>query len=168
MKLHQIFKASIHEPKKLAAFRLLKIGKVFRYVFLFVMLFTVISLIRYIMSDDAALFETSPELLEQGKLIGGLIYPIAFILQLVISTFYIFLRISIFAYIGVVLLRLMKRRGEYRFMWNTAAIAITVPILVTIVLDFFPATSNYSMMITSLIHAGYIAAATKYYPKLAK
>ena len=167
MKLHQIFKASIHEPKKLAAFRLLKIGKVFRYVFLFVMLFTVISFIRYVMGD-AALFETSPELLEQGKLIGGLIYPIAFILQLVISTFYIFLRISIFAYVGVVLLRVMKRRGEYRFMWNTAAIAITVPILVTIALDFFPATSDYSMLITSVLHVGYIVAAAKYYPKLVK
>ena len=131
------------------------------------MLFTVISFIRYIIGD-AALFEASPELLEQGKLIGGLIYPIAFILQLVISTFYIFLRISVFAYVGVVLLRLMKRRGEYRFMWNTAAIAITVPILVTIVLDFFPVISDYSMMITSLIHVGYIAAAAKYYPKLAK
>lgn len=167
MKLHQIFKASIHEPKKLAAFRLLKIGKVFRYVFLFVLLFTVISFIRYI-AGDAVLFEASPELLEQGKLIGGLIYPIAFILQLVISTFYIFIRISVFAYIGVVLLRLMKRRGEYRFMWNTAAIAITVPIIVTIVLDFFPATSDYSMIVTSLIHVGYVAAAAKYYPKLAK
>lgn len=167
MKLHQIFKASIHEPKKLAAFRLLKIGKVFRYVFLFVLLFTVISFIRYI-AGDAVLFEASPELLEQGKLIGGLIYPIAFILQLVISTFYIFIRISVFAYIGVVLLRLMKRRGEYRFMWNTAAIAVTVPIIVTIVLDFFPATSDYSMIVTSLIHVGYVAAAAKYYPKLAK
>lgn len=167
MKLHQIFKASIHEPKKLAAFRLLKIGKVFRYVFLFVLLFTVISFIQYVVGD-AVLFEASPELLEQGKLIGGLIYPIAFILQLVISTFYIFIRISVFAYVGIVLLRLMKRRGEYRFMWNTAAIAITVPIIVTIALDIFPATSDYSMIVTSLIHVGYIAAAAKYYPKLAK
>ena len=48
MKFHQLVKASIHEPKKLAAFRLLKIGKVFRYVFLFVILFTVISFIRFI------------------------------------------------------------------------------------------------------------------------
>lgn len=167
MKFHQLFKASIHEPKKLAAFRLLKIGKVFRYVFLFILLFTVISFIRYI-AGDAVLFEASPELLEQGKLIGGLIYPIAFILQLVIITFYIFLRISVFAYVGVVLLRLMKRRGEYRFMWNTAAIAMTVPILATIALDFFPIMSDYSMMITSLIHVGYVAAAVKYYPKLAQ
>ena len=166
MKFHQLVKASIYEPKKLAAFRLLKIGKVFQYVFLFVTLFTVISFVRYI-AGDAVLFEASPELLEQGKLIGGLIYPIAFVLQLVISTLYIFLRISVFAYIGLVLLRLMKRRGEYRFMWNTAAIAVTVPILATIVLDFFPVMSDYSMIITSLIHVTYVAAAAKYYPKLA-
>ncbi|MFJ7933650.1 DUF1189 family protein [Sporosarcina sp. NPDC096371] len=167
MKFHQIFKAAIYEPKKLAAFRLLKIGKVFRYVFLFVTLFTAISFIRYV-TGDAVLFEASPELLEHAKLVGWLIYPIAFILQLVISTTYIFLRISIFGYVGVLLLRLTKRRGEYRFMWNTAAIAVTVPILVTIILDFFPATSNYSMFVTSLIHVGYIAAAAKYYPKLVK
>ncbi len=164
MKFHQLFKAAIHEPKKLAAFRLLKIGKVFQYTFLFVTLFTVISFIRYIVGD--AVFEASPELLEHGKKIGWIIYPIAFILQLVISTFYIFLRISVFSYVGIVLLRLMKRRGEYRFMWNTSAIAITVPILVTIMLDFFPAASSYSTAVTSLIHIVYIATAAKYYPKM--
>ncbi|WP_318615036.1 DUF1189 family protein [Sporosarcina sp. YIM B06819] len=167
MKFHQIFTAAIHEPKKLAAFRLLKIGKVFRYVFLFVTLFTAISFIRYLVGD-VTLFDASPELLEHGELIGWLIYPIALILQFVVSTFYIFLRISVFAYVGVVLLRLMKRRGEYRFMWNTAAIAVTIPMLLTIALDFIPAMSDYSMVITSVVHVGYIAAAAKYYPKLSK
>lgn len=167
MKFHQLFIAAIHEPKKLAAFRLLKIGKVFQYVFLFVTLFTGISFIRYI-AGDASLFDASPELVAHGEIVGWIIYPIAFLLQLVISTFYIFLRISIFGYVGVVLLRLMKRRGEYRFMWNTAAIAITVPVLLTIVLDFFPATGDYSMIATSVIHTLYIAAAAKYYPKMAR
>ena len=165
MKFHQLFKAAIHEPKKLAAFRLLKIGKVFQYVFLFVTLFTVISFIRYLVGDTV-LFEASPELMEHGKTVGWIIYPIAFLLQLVISTFYIFLRISIFGYIGVLLLKLLKRRGDYRFMWNTAAIAITVPILMTIVLDFFPVASDYSMVITSMIHTIYIGAAANYYPKM--
>ena len=32
----------------------------------------------------------------------------------------------------------MKRSGEYRYIWRTSAIAITVPILMTIVLDFLP------------------------------
>lgn len=165
MKFYQLVKAAIHEPKKLAAFRILPIGKVFRYVFIFVALFTMLSFIRYI-AADAVLFEASPELVEHGELIGGLIYPIAFLLQLVISTSYIFIRISILGYVGTLLLKLMKRRGEYRHMWRTSAIAITIPILLTIGLDFFPAMKGVSTGITSLVHFTYIAAAAKYYPKI--
>ena len=40
MKFYQIFKASLHEPKKLAAFRLLSIGKVIQYIFVFIFLYT--------------------------------------------------------------------------------------------------------------------------------
>ena len=129
MKFHQLFKAAIHEPKKLAAFRLLPIGKVFRYVFIFVCIVYSHYHSSAILQGMQYLFESSPELIEHGETIGGLIYPIAFLLQLVISTFYIFIRISIFAYIGILLLKLMKRRGEYRHMWRTSAIAMTVPIL---------------------------------------
>ena len=57
MKFHQLFNAAIYEPKKLAAFRLLPIGKVFKYVFIFISLFTLISFIRFI-AGDAALFES--------------------------------------------------------------------------------------------------------------
>lgn len=137
----------------------------FRYVFIFVALFTLLSFTRYI-AGDAVLFESSPELLEHGETIGGLIYPIAFLLQLVISTTYIFIRISIFGYVGILLLKLMKRRGEYRHMWRTSAIAITIPVLLTIGFDFFPAMKNVSTGITSLVHFAYIAVAAKYYPKI--
>lgn len=165
MKFHQIFKAAFYEPKKLAAFRLLSIGKVFRYIFLFVALFTGISFIRYI-ALDTAMFEASPELLEHGETLGWIIYPIAFVLQLVISTFYIFIRVSVFAYAGILLLKVMKRRGEYRHIWRTSAIAMTVPILLTICLDFFPSWNSSSTWLTSVVHLAYIAAATKHYPKM--
>lgn len=167
MKFHQIFKAAIHEPKKLAAFRLLPIGKVFHYVFMFVAFLTIISFMRYI-SSDAVLFESSPELMEHGEKIGWVIYPIAFILQLVISTLYIFVRIIIFAYAGLFLLKAMKRRGEYRHMWRTAAIAVTIPVLLAIILDFIPFWNHSSILVTSLVHIAYIAAAAKYYPKTPK
>ncbi|MCG7336386.1 DUF1189 domain-containing protein [Sporosarcina sp. ACRSM] len=167
MEFHQIFKAAFHEPKKMAAFRLLSIGKVFRYTFFFIALFTVISFIRYL-ALDTVLFESTPELLKHGETIGWIIHPIAFILQLVISTFYIFVRVSIFAYVGILLLKIMKRRGEYRHMWRTSAIAMTVPILLTICLDFFPSWDSYSTWLTSGVHIAYIAAAVKYYPKLPK
>lgn len=164
MKFHQIFRASLYEPKKLAAFRLLPVGKSFIYVFTFVTLFTIISFSRFLFGDTS-LFENSPELLEHSKAIGSLIYPIAFLLQLVISTFYLFVRISLFAYIGAFFLYVRKRRGNYLQIWRTAAFAMTVPILVTICFDFFPAIQPYSFAISSLIHLLFIFAATKYYPK---
>jgi Protein of unknown function (DUF1189) len=167
VKFHQLVKAAIHEPKKLAAFRLLPIGKVFRFVFIFVALFTCLSFLRYI-AGNSALFESSPELLEHGETIGGIIYPLAFLLQLVISTSYIFIRISIFGYVGILLLKLMKRRGEYRHMWRTSAIAITIPIFLTIGFDFLLVTKNVSTIITSIFHFAYIAAAAKYYPKITR
>nr|WP_225941886.1 DUF1189 family protein [Sporosarcina limicola] len=111
------------------------------------------------------MFEASPELIEYSKIIGWIIYPVAFLLQLVISTFYIFIRISIFAAVGLLLLKILKRRGEFRHMWRTAAIAITVPILLTIVLDFSHSMNGYSTISTSIIHLIYIATAVKYYPK---
>ncbi|KXH87431.1 DUF1189 family protein [Sporosarcina sp. HYO08] len=167
MKLHQVFKASLYEPKKLAAFRLLSIGKVFQYTFGFVTLFTLISFIRFTVGD-AVLFEASPELMEYSQSIGGLVYPIAFIFQLVISTFYIFVRICLFAYIGVLLLKMMKRRDDYRFIWRTSAISMTVPILLTFFFDFFPLIKPYSLVLTSIVHIAYIAAAARYYPKTAR
>lgn len=164
MKFHQIFRASLNEPKKLAAFRLLPIGKVFTYVFIFVSLFTVVSFTRFYI-DDTVLFENSPDLIEHGETIGLLIYPMAFILQLVISTFYIFIRISIFAYIGSLLLSARKRRGNFLQIWRTSAIAMTIPILLTIGFDFFPSLNGYSLALSSVVHLIYIVLAIKYYPK---
>ena len=167
MKIHQLFLSAFHEPKKLAAFRLLPIGRVISYAFLFILLMTLISFIRFT-TGDADLFESSSELAEYSETIGGLIYPVAFIFQFVISTFYVFVRISIFAAIGLWFGKMMKRRVEYRFVWRTAAIAITVPLLLTIAVDFFPLWETFGTIITSLIHIGYLAMALKYYPKAAK
>lgn len=88
MKFYQLFIASLYEPKKLAAFRLLPIGKVFKYVFMFIFLLTIISFGRFYLNDELSV-EQNPDLIEHGKKIGLLIYPMALLLQLVISTFYV-------------------------------------------------------------------------------
>lgn len=165
MKYHQIFKASLYEFKKMAAFRLLPIGKVFMYTFFFVFLFTIISFSRFIFGDDL-LFDASPDLQAHSESIGGLIYPIAFTLQLVISTFYVFIRVSLFAYIGSLIMKVTKKRGQYLHIWSTSAIAMTIPILITIVLDFFPEYKTIGLIGSSIIHLVYIMLAIRYYPKL--
>ncbi|ARD46790.1 DUF1189 family protein [Sporosarcina sp. P33] len=164
MKFHQLFKASLHEPKKLAAFRLLPIGKVIQYIFVFIFLYTGVSFLQFVLGDHI-LFQSSPELAEIGETIGLLIYPIAFVLQLVIITSYLFIRISIFAIIGVLLLKVLHRRGEFRFMWRTAAIAATLPILLTMAFEFVPSMQSYSLWIASLVHLFYVYRAAVYYPK---
>lgn len=164
LKFRQLFMAALHEPKKLAAFRLLPIGKVIQYIFLFVFIYTGISFLRFVLGDHS-IFESSPELAQIGETIGLLIYPIALVLQFVIITSYLFIRISIFAIIGVLLLKILRRRGEFRFMWRTAAIAATLPILITMVIEFIPALQPYSMWIASAVHLAYVWRATVFYPK---
>ncbi len=167
MKFHQLFIAAILEPKKLAAFRLLPIGKVIRYVFYFILFMTLLSISRYSL-DDYSIFDASMELQEYIETIGWLIYPVAFILQLIISTFYIFFRITFFATLGFYLLKVNKRRGEYRHIWRTSAFAITVPLIVSICLDLFSLFPNQIIWITSTIHLLYIVFALYYYPKVKK
>ena len=164
MKLHQLFVASFYEPKKLAAFRLLPIGKVFKYIFMFIFLFTIISFSRFYLNDEL-LFEGNPDLVDHGKKIGLLIYPMALLLQLVISTFYVFIRITIFAYIGSLFLNLRRKRSNYLQIWRTSAFAMTVPMLLTIGFDFFPKLATNGFLITSIIHLIYILTAIKYYPR---
>lgn len=167
MKFHQLILAGFHEPKKLAAFRLLPIGRVIRFAFFFILLMTLISIIRFVFGD-VALFEVSPELDEYSETIGGLLYPMAFIFQFVIATFYVFVRISIFAGIGMLIGKVRKKRVEYRFLWRTTAIAATVPLLLTIILDFFPSAETISSALSSLIHICYIFLSLKYYPNAPK
>ncbi|REB10014.1 DUF1189 domain-containing protein [Sporosarcina sp. BI001-red] len=164
MKNYQLFLASIFEPKKLAAFRLLPIGKVFQYVFLFVILSTLVSFIRFL-TGDIDLFGASQELIDYAATVGGLLYPMAFVLQLVISTFYLFIRVSFFGLVGLGILKLFKRRGEYRHMWRTSAISITVPILVSLVLDIVHVVNSFNFPITATLHTIYLVLAANYYPK---
>lgn len=167
MTFRHLFIASVSAPKKLAAFRLLPIGRVIRYIFYFIITMTLISFIRYLIGD-AGLFEASPELETYSQTIGSLLYPIAIVFQFVIATFYVFVRISLFAAFGMLLGMLFRRRVEYRFIWRTTAVAITLPLLLTMILDFFPMTETFSAWLTSIIHISYIAFALKYYPKTVK
>lgn len=164
LKFHQIFRAALHEPKKLAAFRLLPIGRVIRYVFVFITIYSIVSFFQFV-SGDASIFDASPELLMHGEKIGWIVYPIAFLLQFVIITFYVFIRISLFGAIGLLLLTLLKRRGEYRHIWRTAAIAATVPTIFVMISDFIPLLKSISFVGTSFIHLLYIMSAIRYYPK---
>ncbi|QFF99450.1 DUF1189 domain-containing protein [Psychrobacillus glaciei] len=163
MNLFQLFKASLHNPKKIAAFRLVPIGKVMQYIFTYVLIITMISFVQFI--NGLSVQETNmEELLEYLKDIKWLIYPFSFVLLFVLNTLFIFIRISIFAYIGVIILSILKRKGEYRHMWRTALFASTLPMLVSIVFSIFYWSSGYFELSIYMITLVYLFLASKYYP----
>lgn len=163
MNLYQLFKASLMEPKKQAAVRIMTIGKIMRFVFVFILFMTVISFIELALglSDTTNDVEGLLQFVEE---IEFLLYPFAFVFLFVSTTLYHFLKISFFALIGVLFIKLKKRKGEYRHLWRTAALSVTFPTLISFVFSFFGADLWISAA-ASLVTILYLYSATNYYPK---
>jgi hypothetical protein len=161
--LFQLIKASLMEPKKQAAVRIMTIGKVLRFVFALILLMTVVSFIEF----SSGLGNSSSDmegLLDFVEDIQWLLYPFAFVFLFVSTTLYHFVKISLFALLGLAFVQLKKRKGEYRHLWRTTALAVTVPTLLSFAFSFF-GVSFWVTLALSLLTIIYLHLATNYYPK---
>ncbi|TWT09118.1 DUF1189 family protein [Planomicrobium sp. CPCC 101079] len=163
MNLFQLFKASIMEPKKQAAVRILTIGKILQYVFLIVLLMALVSFAELAFGLDEVTNGVDG-LLQYIEEIEWLLYPFAFVFLFVTTTIYHFVKISFFAFIALGLLNIKKRRGEYRHVWRTAALSVTAPTLVSFTISFFT-TNAWLTSAISLFTILYLYLAIGYYPK---
>ena len=163
MNLYQLFKASLHSPKKIAAFRLIPIGKVMQYIFIYVLLMTAFSFYGFI-NGISEQQQNVEGLIEYFADIQWLIYPFAVIFLFVLNTMLIFVRISIFAYIGTLILHLLKRRGEYRHLWRTTLFASTVPMLLSILFALLQWSNDYFQLVIYVITFVYLYMSLKHYP----
>ncbi|QBP40896.1 DUF1189 family protein [Paenisporosarcina antarctica] len=164
MSLIQIFIASITNPKKIAAFRLLPIGKVLQYVFLFVTILSVLSFINFTTGfrENSSSIEG---LLDHVEDIEWIIYPFAFIIQFIMTTLLLFIRISLVAFGGMFILKLLNRRGDYRHVWRSTAFAYTTPTIISLVFLYTGLTDGWITIIATLICIFYLGLALKYYPQ---
>jgi len=164
MSIMQIFLASINNPKKIAAFRVLPIGKVLRYVFIYVAVLTILSIIHFStgFKQDSS---NMAGLLEYVEDMQWILYPFAFLIQFIMSTLLIFIRISIVALIGMIILKLTKRRGEYRHVWRTTAFAYTVPTILSILFLYAGFADSVITLVSTFICLVYLTIALRYYPK---
>jgi len=163
MNLFQLFKASIHSPKKIAAFRLIPIGKVMQYIFIFIFLLTIISFVLFI--NGISIQQSSMEgLLEYFEDIQWLLYPFAFVFLFVLNTLFSFIRVSIFAYIGIFILYIMKRRGDYRHLWRTALFASTGSMLLSLVVAILQLENGYIQFTIYAITLVYLVLSCRFYP----
>lgn len=164
MTITQLFVYSLKSPRKIAAFRLIPIGKVMTFVFIFIFILTILSFINFTIGFDSeqsgikGLFEYVDEM-------QWILLPFAFIIQFIMSTLLIFIRISLMALIGMIVLKSLNRRGDYRHVWRTTAFAYTVPTILSILFMFVSIPNFIVTTSTSLICFVYLFLALRYYPK---
>ncbi|QHJ72449.1 4-hydroxy-3-methylbut-2-en-1-yl diphosphate synthase [Planococcus halotolerans] len=163
MNIYQLLKASFMEPKKQAAVRILSIGKIMRFVFLFILLLTIVAFVEFVIGLNSVSGDLEG-LLVYIEEIEWLLYPLAFVLLFVSTTLYHFIKISLFAWIGMGILKIMKRRGEYRHLWRTAALSVTFPTILSFGIGFLVENEWLPLML-SLLTLVYLYMAIKYYPK---
>ncbi|SOC21027.1 uncharacterized protein DUF1189 [Ureibacillus xyleni] len=167
VKHSQLFIDSLLHPKKLAGYRLLSIGKTIQYVFLLVALVTLFSFIQFLtgVSEVSYNIEGLTEYIED---IQWLLYPFALLLLILTTTILLFVRISIYALVGVVILKVTNKRGEYRHMWRTATFAVTWSTLLSIVFTTLQFTGAIPTLIGIVITVFLLIIAATKYPKIPK
>lgn len=163
MNLYQLLKASFMEPKKRAAVRIMPIGRILKFVFLFITLLSLISFAEFVLGIGSSSSELEG-LLQFIEEIEWLLYPFALVFLFVSTTLYHFIKISVFAAFGYGFLAWLKRRGEYRHMWRTAALAVTVPTIAAYVASFW-INSLWISLLTSLWTLFLLYSAARFYPK---
>ncbi|MFC7364832.1 MULTISPECIES: DUF1189 family protein [Bhargavaea] len=137
-----------------------------KYIFVFVFITAVLSFISFSISSGDILKETELPA-EDLKGIGPLLYPAAFVLQFLISTFYFYIKASIAALAGMGIIRIRGRRGEYRHLWRTSAVALTVPTLLLLADDLLGGIIPFATALSWAAALVYIWLAAGYYPKKA-
>ncbi|EON71712.1 DUF1189 family protein [Lysinibacillus sphaericus] len=164
MKHSQLFIDSLIHPKKLAAYRLLPIGKVIQYTFLLVSFVTVFSFGRFTAGMSIDTFDISG-MTEYIEDIKWLLYPATFIMLFVFTTMLIFAQIAIYALAGLFILKVMKRRGEYRHIWRTTTFAITWATILSTLSEYLPTSNTIISIISLLLTITLLIVAFTKYPK---
>ena len=81
------------------------------------------------------------------------------------TTLLLFVRISLMAFGGMLILKLLKRRGDYRHVWRTTAFAYTSPTILSIFFLYIGVSDGWIFIVTTVLCMIYLALALKYYPQ---
>ena len=93
------------------------------------------------------------------------LYPVTFIMLFVFTTMLIFAQIALYALAGLLILKVMKRRGEYRHIWRTTTFAMTWAILISMLSDNLPINSTIISVFSLFLTVTLLIVASTKYPK---
>ena len=167
VKHSQLFIDSLIHPKKLPAYRLLPIGKTIQYVFLLIAFVTIFSFIQFLTGVSTISYNIEG-LTEYIDEIQWLLYPFAILFLILTTTVLLFGRISIYAFVGIIILKIMNRRGEYRHMWRTAALANTWSTILSIIFTILQIKGTLPTLIGIVLTISLLIIASTKYPKIPK
>lgn len=163
----QLFRDSLMHPKKLAAYRLLPIGKVIQYVILLVLFVTIVSFIQFLTGVGLEIDQLK-ELEQFVNDVKWLIYPFAFVLLFIINSFSLFVQISLYAFVGLGILKFQHKRGEFRHIWRTTAFAVTLSTILATSSVFITTNNRIVSSLSIVITAIYLVIASSKYPNQPK
>lgn len=161
----QLFIHSLIYPKKLAAFRILPIGKVIQYTFLLVALMTAFSFGQFVKSGISSI-QLYEEIQNYTEDLEWLIYIISIVFSFIMNTLLLYAKISAYAYVGLLIGKSMNRKLEYRHIWRTAAFAITWEVFLSILFTSISLSNIVSNIVVIFITMGIIIISLTKYPML--
>lgn len=169
MPLYKQFIKSLHSPKYIAAFRLQGIGKTIQYLFALSFLMSLPAFIAaafYLMDGNESAKTTVEEMLPLLTLNqNALIFiPVALFFYYILLSFMLFLKASIFAGVGLVVVSRLKKRGEYRHLFRMAAYALSLSALLTTLAELAHWTFPYAYAVDWLLIAGMLFLSIRYLP----
>lgn len=163
----QLLIDSLIHPKKLAAYRILTIGKIIQYTFILVLIMTAFSLGQFAQNGFKSIIGYE-DIKSYAENLEWLIYCLSALFLFIMNTCILYAKVSIYALVGLLLGKSMNRRMEYRHIWRTTAFAITWEILLSILFSVLHITGAIPTIISIFITMGIILIALTKYPLLKK
>ncbi|WP_419893205.1 DUF1189 family protein [Oceanobacillus kimchii] len=156
----EILKHSIKLPQKKALFQLNRIGMDMIIIYLIIML-AIVSIPEWI------------NRLNQSNGIGAdmnIIFQFIyfFMFYYLIMTVFVFIAISIIAYVGKGISHLMKRKLTYGLLWKMSACTVTIPFLLFTFISFIWQVNDSFLFFTFLFSLGLLFIMIQHYPKRRK
>ncbi|MFG6121083.1 MULTISPECIES: DUF1189 family protein [Thalassobacillus] len=158
----QLLIKSCYQFKLISAFRFQPIGKAIGYLFflsLIVLLPVLISMLLTTLFGD-----------ESGSLMKGIsggVFTIIFLpfIYLLIS-FLLFCTASILAGIGLLYKTVVKKRTDFKQLWNMSTLAITSPTLLLVVIESFLWSTSHIVWLYFLASIVLLLVSMRYLPNM--
>ena len=170
MNIKDLFIKSLYSIKAISFFRFQKIEKTISYLFLLSFLVSLPTLILFFISlfsqgGIETYFEFSMMAEEDGT--AGIIpvFIFLFILFTIIGISMVqFLTVSLLAAIGLLIKQWMKRKLDYKHLWNMSAYAVTLPAIIIGLSALLPVSLSFPAIIYFLLSLTILTLAVRKVP----